>query len=192
MRVLRGLRTPRKIQDFLDTRIKYNKEEYGDTLASPRVVLRRKSAHCIEGALLAAAALRIHGYKPLIVDLAARRDYDHVICVFKEDGLWGAISQSRYHTLQWRDPVFRSLRELVLSYFVFYNNMRGEKTLYSYSKPVNLTRFDHTNWMTSEENLWDIGNYLFTVQHYDLIAQRQRKHLRPLSKAFVKADTMRM
>jgi hypothetical protein len=190
-RLLHSLNTPQKIQAFLDKKIRYNEEQHGETCRSPRVVLRSRRAHCIEGAMLAAAALRVNGHKPLIIDLAAKQDYDHVICVFKQEGHWGAISQSRYFTLQWRDPVFRTLRELCLSYFSFYNNLRGQKTLVSYSSPLNLKRFDGQNWMISEENLWDIGNYLFTIKHYNLYPKKLRPHLRSLSMQFVQADTMR-
>ena len=98
---------------------------------------------------------------------------------------------SRYHTLGWRDPVFNTLRELALSYFVFYNNQQGTKTLHSYSNPVDLSRFDKNGWMTSDDNQWDIANYLFTVKHHQIISDEQRKHLRPLSKRFIRADTMR-
>lgn len=191
LRVLNTLSTPQRIQDFLDTNLRYNTESRGETCKSPRHVLRTRTAHCIEGAMLAAAALRMHGMKPLIVDLAAKRDYDHVICVFRQQGKWGAISMSRYHTLGWRDPVFNSLRELALSYFVFYNNQQGTKTLHSYSNPVDLSRFDKNGWMTSDDNQWDIANYLFMVKHHQIISDEHRKHLRPLSKRFVQADTMR-
>jgi hypothetical protein len=188
LRILKQLNTPRKIQDFLDTKLAYNYEEKRETCRSPRVVLRERSAHCMEGALLAAAAMRVNGMEPLIVDLAAKRDHDHIIAVFKQHGRWGAISKSRFLTLQYRDPVYRTLRELAMSYFAFYNNMQGSKTLRSYSQPINLKRYDHLDWMTSEEDLWDIGNSLFDLPHTELVTAEMTKTLRPLSKAFMKAD----
>jgi hypothetical protein len=185
------LSTPKKIQDYLDRSLAYNAEQDGETCRSPRHVIKTRRAHCIEGALLACAALRYHGHKPLIVDLEGKQDFDHVICVFKQNGYWGAISKSAYHTLGWRDPVFKTLRELALSYFVFYNNKRGSKTLHTVSVPVDVSRFDKINWITTDDNLWDIGNYLFTVKHSKLIPDEHRKHLRPLSKHFMRADSIR-
>jgi hypothetical protein len=188
LKLLRTLNTPQKIQDFLDKKVAYNQEEHGDTCRSPRVVMRTRKAHCIEGALFAAAAMRVNGMQPLIVDLSAKRDLDHVIAVFKQNGLWGAISKSQYLTLQYRDPVFKTLRELVMSYFVFYNNKRGSKTLRSYSVPVNMKRFDKTAWMTREDDLWDIGNALFDIPHTDVLPKTVRVQLRPLQKNFMRLD----
>src|SRR5208283_3083336 len=109
-RVLKALKTPERIQSFLETEIAYNKEPDGDTLRSPRRVLRDKVAHCMEGALLAAAALRVQGFPPLLLDLEAVRDDDHVLAVFKQQGHWGAIAKSNYSGLRFREPVYRSLR----------------------------------------------------------------------------------
>jgi hypothetical protein len=133
----------------------------------------------MEGALFAAAALRINGYQPLIIDLAAVRDDDHVIAVFQELGHWGAIGKSNYSGLRFREPVYRTIRELALSYFEHYYNLDGEKTLRAYSRPVSLHRFDKVNWMTTEEDLWLIGDYLCTVSHTDIlersIARKRRR-----------------
>ena len=125
-RVLKALKTPEKIQRFLDTEIAYNKEPDGDTIRSPRRVLRDRLAHCLEGALLAAAALRVQGFPPLLLDLEAVRDDDHVLAVFKQHGHWGAIAKSNYSGLRFREPVYRSLRELVMSYFEHYFNVPRE------------------------------------------------------------------
>jgi len=186
--VMRRLNTAQKIQDFMEQRFKYNKELTGETCRSPRAVLRTRTAHCIEGALFAAACFRVNGMKPLIVDMSAKRDHDHVIAVFKQDDLWGAVSYSQFNSLQWRDPVFRNLRELALSYFPFYYNYNRSKTLQSYSKPVNLKRFDKIKWMTSEKNLWDIGNYLFEIKHYTLYPEGVKKSIRPMDKNIVAFD----
>jgi hypothetical protein len=155
-------------------------------------VLLRGEAHCIEGALFAAACLRLAGEKPLIVDLEAEGDHDHVICVFKRSGRWGAISKSRFHSLGYRDPVFRTLRELALSYFPSYHNYRGQKSLRRVSVPVDLTRFDRIEWMTSERDLWEIGNYLFTVKHEDLLPRGMtQRNLRTVPIAAQYADTVK-
>jgi hypothetical protein len=171
--VFRRLDSPRKIEHFLDHEVVYNKEPGGATCRSPRRVLRDRTAHCIEGALLAAAALRMLGHPPLIVDLEAVQDDDHVLAVYRADGHWGAIATSNFSGLRHRAPVFRTLRELVMSYFEHYFNLRREKTLRNYSRPVNLSRFDPIHWTTTEENLWAIGEYLCAISHRPLLTPRQ-------------------
>ena len=113
--LLRRLKTPEKIQSFLDREIAYNKEPHGATCRSPRMVLRDRVAHCVEGALLAAAALRVQGFPPLLLDLEAVRDDDHVLALFRQRGHWGAIAKSNYSGLRFREPVYRTLRELAIS-----------------------------------------------------------------------------
>lgn len=164
-RRLTGLRGPERIQRFLDEEIGYNQEHGGETLRSPRRVLRDRTAHCLEGALLAAAALRLQGEPPRLLDLEAVRDDDHVLAVYRRHGCWGAIGKSNFSGLRYREPVYRTLRELVMSYFEHYFNERGEKTLRGYSRPVNLARFDRLGWMTAEEDLWAISDYLAGVPH---------------------------
>ncbi|MGO9317069.1 MAG: hypothetical protein ACLPXT_11300 [Terracidiphilus sp.] len=171
MRVLKALKTPERIQRFLDTEIAYNKEPKGDTIRSPRRVLRDGVAHCFEGALLGAAALRVQGYPPLLLDLEAERDDDHVLAIFRQQGHWGAIAKSNYSGLRFREPVYRSLRELVMSYFEHYFNLKREKTLRRYSRPVNLKRFDRIGWMTAEEDLWAISEYLEKIPHVELLGK---------------------
>jgi hypothetical protein len=158
-RVLAGLKTPDRIQRFLDEEIGYNKEPDGATCRSPRRVLRDGIAHCMEGALLAAADLRLLGHPPLLVDLEAVRDDDHVLAVFRVRTHWGAIAKSNFAGLRYREPVYRTLRELAISYFEHYYNLKGEKTLRAYSRPVNLKRFDSISWMTSEEDVWAIPEH---------------------------------
>jgi len=177
VKVLKILNSPRKIQDFLNS-LKINFEEKGDTCLSPRRVLREKQCHCIEGAMLAALALHFHNQKPLIVDLDTNRsDFAHVIAVFKENNKWGAISKTNHAVLRFREPVYNSIRELVMSYFHEYTNDSGEKTLRSYSLPVNVLRFG-TNWITSEEDVWEVPEYLVKVKHFKIIDNNQIPKLR--------------
>ena len=167
--VFQRLRTPEKIQRFLDG-LAYNKEPGGATCRSPRRVLRDRTAHCMEGALFGAAALRANGYPPLLLDLEAVRDDDHVLAIFRQHGYWGAIAKSNYAGLRFREPVYRTLRELAMSYFEHYYNLAAEKTLRAYSRPVNLGRFDRIGWMTTEEDLWAISDHLFGIPHRPLLS----------------------
>jgi hypothetical protein len=169
--VFRSLRTSEKIQSFLDS-LAYNKEGGGPTCRSPRRVLRDRTAQCMEGALLGAAALRMIGHPPLLLDFEAVRDDDHVIAIFRQEGHWGAVAKSNYSGLRYREPVYRTLRELAMSYFEHYYNLRREKTLRNYSRPVNLKRFDSIRWMTTEEDVWAVPEYLTTIYHTPLIGPR--------------------
>ena len=182
LRILGRLDTPFKIQRFLDHEIGYNKEPNGATCYSPRLVLRHGVAHCMEGALAAAAALRMHGRPPLLVDLEAVRDDDHVLAVFRDRGCWGAVAKSNYAGLRFREPVYRTLRELVMSYFEHYYNLRGEKTLRKYSRPVNLKRFDKTRWMTAEEDVWAIPEHLCVIPHIPVFARGVERRLNRMDK----------
>jgi hypothetical protein len=164
----RRLNTPSKTQRFLDG-IPYNTEDEGETFRSPRRVLRDRTANCIEGAVLAAAALRVQGEPPLIMDLTAERDEDHVIAVFRRGALWGAIGTSKFAGLRYREPVYGTLRELAMSYFEQYFNLRGERTLRGHGRPVNLGRFDRLRWMTSEVDLWPIAKHLERIPHVPLV-----------------------
>ena len=166
--VFRRLSTPARIQRFLDD-LAYNKEPDGITCRSPRRVLRDRTAHCMEGALFGAAALRMIGHPPLLLDLEAVRDDDHVLAIFRSRGLWGAVAKSNYSGLRYREPVYRTLRELVMSYFEHYYNLKKEKTLRRYSRPVNLERFDTMDWMTAEEDVWAVPDHLCTVAHSALL-----------------------
>jgi len=162
---LRALNTPEKIQRFLDE-IAYNSEP---TCLSPRRVLVERRAQCLEGALFGAAALRAHGHPPLVLDLEAVRDDDHVVALYRRYGCWGAVAKSNYSGIRFREPVYRTLRELAISYFEDYLNPEGEKTLRAYSRPVNLARFDRIHWMTAGDHLWDIPKYLFSIPHRPLL-----------------------
>lgn len=175
MTVLRKLNTPPKIQHFLDYDVAYNKESDGETCRSPRRVLRDRLAHCAEGAYFAAAVLRVHGFPPLIVDLVAVRDDDHLLAVYKQDNRWGAIAKSNYSGLRYREPVYRSIRELVMSYFAHYYNPEGEMTLRAFSKAVDIKRFDPIDWMTTEDDLFLIGDYFHTVPHQQILEPGQTR-----------------
>jgi hypothetical protein len=173
LRALKRLKTPADIQRFLDS-IPYH---LAGTAWSPRVVLREQTAHCLEGAIFAAAALRVLGFPPLILDLEADQDTDHVLAVFKSRGHWGAIAKSNFAGCRYREPVYRTLRELALSYFHVYFNLRGERTLRRYSRPVNLGRFDRRDWMTTDKGIWFIAEYLVDIPHRPLLKRGLEKHL---------------
>jgi hypothetical protein len=164
LRTLRALKTPVQIQRFLDA-LEY---QYADTAWSPERALREGKGHCLEGALIAAVALRLNGHPPLLMDLEAVRDDDHVVALYRERGLWGGIAKSNYAGLRFRTPVYRTLRELALSYFEHYYNPRGERTLRNYSRPVNLARLDGKKWMSSEEDVWFVPDALIAAKHYPL------------------------
>jgi len=188
--VLQKLTTPCKIQDFLDT-LPINHLKKGATCYSPRQVLREKKAHCIEGALLAATALWLHGEPPLLLDLKATRDdYDHVVALYKKNGYWGALSKTNYPVLRFRDPIYRTVRELALSYFHEYLLPKtGRKTLCSYSRPFSLKRFG-TNWITLEEGAWDIACALDDSRHYPLVPKKNTRFLRKASPLESKAGDL--
>ena len=178
LKILKSLNTPAKIQDFLNG-MPINHEEDGDSFLSPMSVLEKNFCHCNEGAILAALALRLQGQPPLLVDLTANKnDFDHVIAVFRKYGKWGAISKTNHAVLRYREPVYHSIHELVMSYFHEYTDKAGRKTLRSYSLPVNLKRFDRMNWMTSKESIFYIPEYLAEVKHYPLLNRKQIRNLR--------------
>jgi hypothetical protein len=173
LRALRALKTPTQIQRFIDA-LPY---QYANTALSPQRALRERKGHCLEGALLAAAALRVNGYPPLLMDLEAVHDDDHVIALYRESGLWGGIAKSNFAGLRFRAPIYRTLRELALSYFEHYYNLRGERTLRSYSGTVNLARLDGQHWMTSEEDVWCVPELLIATRHYPLFPDKVARAL---------------
>lgn len=168
VRVLRGLKTPALIQGYIDA-LTYQHE---DTAWSPRRVLRERKGHCLEGALVAAAALRVQGKPALLMDLEATRDDDHVVALYRERGLWGGIAKSNYAGLRFRSPVYRTLRELALSYFDQYYNLRGERTLRRYSVAVDLARLDGRGWMTAEEDVGCVAELLTAARHFSLAPEK--------------------
>ena len=173
LRRLRVLKTPAGIQKFLDE-LPYN---LSYTARSPRKVLHDQIASCLEGGIFAAAALRIIGFPALIFDLEAEQDTDHVVAIFKVHRHWGAVAKSNFTGCRYREPVYRSLRELAMSYFNIYFNLRGERTLRRYSRPVNLARFDRLNWMTTEKPVWFIAEYLCEIPHVSLLSPAMEKNL---------------
>lgn len=189
--VARKVATPERIQRFLDDDIGYNKEPDGETCKTPAAVLRDGVAHCMEGALLAAAALRAIGHPPLLLDLESIRDDDHVLAIFKRDACWGAIAKSNYAGLRYREPVYRTLRELAISYFDHYYNLQGEKTLRAFStRPVNLARFDRIDWMSRTGDVWEIPEYLVTIPHTRLLSKSQeRRRMRMDSRSYAAGKT---
>jgi hypothetical protein len=184
LRKLRSMKTPYGIQQHLDS-MPYHLE---DTAWSPRRVLTQHTAHCLEAAVFAAAALRVNGYPPLLIDLEAVNDTDHLLAVFREDGCWGALGKSNFAGLRWREPVYRTLRELALSYFNGYCNLRRERTLRRYSFPVNLKRFDAQRWMTTDEQVWFIAEYVCDIRHYSLMTKAQEKKLHRLDDRLFHAE----
>jgi hypothetical protein len=176
-RLLSRLDSPGKIQVFLNA-IPSNFEPDGDTVLSVREVLRQRRAHCIEGAMVAACAMWIHGEPPLVAHMGAVQDWDHVIALFRRQQCWGAISKTNQAPLRYRDPVYRSLRELMMSYFHEYGNKRGQKTLRNYSVTYDLRRLDPALWVTNPKNCWEVDAVLGEIRHYDLITQRQQRLLR--------------
>jgi len=191
LKIFRKLSTPRKIQDFLE-KIPINFErDKKDTCLSPRRVLRENKAHCIEGALFAAAALWLNGERPFLLDLlAADHDLDHVVTLFRRHGLWGAISKTNHAVLRYREPIFRTPRELALSYFHEYFTDEGEKTLRSYSQPFDLVKFAKRGWATSERNLWRIVEALDKSPHIPILSKRAIAELRPVDPLEIKAGKL--
>ena len=174
---------PDKIQGFLDS-IDYNPNY---ECRSPRWVIKKRSAHCFEGAIFAAAALAFIGHKPLLVDMKAFNDDDHVIAVFKEDGYWGAVAKSNFTTLRYREPVYRNLRELIMSYFDFYFNIYGYKSLRAYSLPLDLSIFNNRSWATTDDDLEYIGDKLEQLHHFDVVTKKMIKKLKVASETMLKA-----
>ncbi len=178
-RLLSGLTPPWRIQKFLDG---LDYDVAGAGCRSARRVLRERTVQCMDGALFAAAALRVQGHRPLVLDLEAVQDDDHVLALFRGDGGWGAIARSNYSGLRFREAIHPTIRSLVLSYFESYFNLRRQKTLRRYSRPVDLSRFDAIHWMTSEEDLWAIPDYLAGIRHTRLLPARVEKRLSPVDR----------
>ncbi|HEY0220636.1 MAG TPA: hypothetical protein VGC58_00230 [Candidatus Paceibacterota bacterium] len=192
VKLFRRLNTPAKIQDYLNF-TPFNFEDGWGTCLSPRRAIRQNRADCIEGALLASAALEFHGYEPLVVDLRSLKkpyDYDHVIAVFRKDGFWGAISKTNHSVLRYREPIYKNMRELVMSYFHEYFLGSGQKTLREYSLPFNLNYFNKVNWRTSEKNLSEIMVHLDKIKHFKILNKSQEKNLRKADKIEIESTKM--
>jgi hypothetical protein len=189
-RLLASLRTPAKVQDYLNS-FPYKLDKKNQTLSSPRVVLRERRANCIEGALLAATALWYHGYPPLLLDLvSSNKDLDHVVALFKKGSYWGAISKTNHAVLRYREPVYKSVRELAMSYFHEYFLDNGKKTLRTFSEPFDLSGLG-AYWVTSQEDLWGLAEKLDASPHHKILVALQERHLRPADAIEIRAGKLR-
>jgi len=188
-RTLAKLSTPTKIQDFINA-IPPNFEPDGDTCLSASEALRQRRAHCIEAAFIAACVLWMNGAPPLLMDLQARGDHDHVVTLFRAHGCWGSIYKRNHVWLRWRDPVYRSLRELAMSYFHEYTG-NGRRSLTTYSVPFDLRRFDSAAWVSGKEQCWEVGNALDATRHYRLVSPAQSRSLRRCDRIEQQADKLR-
>ncbi|MBP6949281.1 MAG: hypothetical protein KBB50_04420 [Candidatus Pacebacteria bacterium] len=180
-KVFSSLTTPFKIQDYLNS-IPFNHEKHGETCMSPTRVLRENKAHCIEGALLAGVALLLQKRDPLIINLKVREDdYDHIIVLYKEHGYYGAISKTNHNVLRFRDPVYKTVRELVMSYFhEYFLVSNGEKTLIGYTRPINIKRFG-TKWIGRQDDLWDIAEKIYDTPIIEIVPKENKKYIRNAS-----------
>ena len=187
---LAGLRTPERIQDFV-SHLRWNHQTDGPTALSVVGVLRQDQAHCIEGAFVAACALWLNGYPPLLIDLgAARGDVDHVMAIFRRGRYWGAISKSNSPFLRYRDPIYRNLRELAVSFFPQYVKHR-RKTLRTYSLPVDLRRHDPTLWVTRDGFCHEMVDVLTGARHFNILPADGQSKLRPIDEIEARANTLR-
>ena len=189
---LQKLNTPAKVQDFING-LEFNFEKHGETLRSPLFALRAKSGHCFEGALLGAYILSLHGFTPYLIHLkTTNEDYDHVIAPFKVGGFWGALSKTNHAVLRYREPIYKNIRELAMSYFheYFLDNglsaQTGKKTLRQYSALLNLNTLKKS-WITDEDNLWYIDKKLDKIKHYDIVPKSYIKKLRKAEKIEIKS-----
>lgn len=188
--ILKKLSTQGKIQDFLNE-LPINFEKKGETLYSPRRVLREQKAHCFEGALLAAAALAVSGEEPVLLGFDTLRiDDSHVVALYKKNGYWGAISKTNHPVIRFRDPIYKNVRELALSYFHEYFEDKGIKVLRSYTKPFSLRRFGNA-WMTAEEDLWYLNEAIDAVTYYPLVPKGNERYIRKADQIELDATELR-
>jgi hypothetical protein len=188
--ILSNLNTPAKAQNFLNN-LRFNFEEKGETLKSPILTLREKKAHCFEGALLGAYILSLHGFTPYVLHLKTiKEDYDHVIALFKVGKFWGALSKTNHAVLRYREPIYKNIRELVMSYFHEYFLDDGKKTLREYSALLNLNTLKG-GWEVSENDLWYIDKKLDKIKHYEIMPKSHAKKLRKAEKIEIKAGKIK-
>jgi len=181
------LTSPRKIQDFLDC-LAYSSE---NIYRCPLRVLRDGVAHCFDGAIFAALALRRLGYLPLVLEMEpSERDDEHLLALYRSNSHWGAVAKSNFVGLRFREPIHRTLRELVLSYFEDFYNVAGEKTLRGYRRPLDLRVFDRLNWMIHDEALDLIARRLDEYPRFSILAPRMTKNLSKVDKRFYQAGLM--
>lgn len=182
-KILKELNNPTKISKYL-AKLKYKVK---DGCYSPSLVMKYQEAHCFDGALMAAAALEYHGHKPLILDLWAQDDDEHLLCVYQQNGLWGSIAKSNTSLLLERSPYYQSIRELVMSYFDLYFNYYGKLGLYAYSSPINLNKFNKYHWRTTDQNLEFLSDKIDGLIHYEIIEPKKLKKLPKVNNVILKA-----
>lgn len=188
--MLAGLRTPERIQDFV-TRLDWNHESAGPTARSVAASLRHGEAHCVEASFIAACSLWLAGEPPLVMDLgAARGDVDHVVTLFRRRGHWGAISKSNSPFLRYRDPIYRSLRELAISFFPQYVKKR-RKTLRTYSVSIDMRRFEPTLWVTHPGFCHEVVDSLTAARHFSILPPGPATPLRPIDKIEARSNLLR-
>ncbi|HEY4509185.1 MAG TPA: hypothetical protein VJC13_02805 [Candidatus Paceibacterota bacterium] len=205
MKLFHKMNSPQKIQDYLNS-LPFNFEEGWGTCMSPRKVLEMGKADCLEGAIFAAVVLEFHGHKPLLLDLRSTKkpyDYDHVVAVFKQFDCFGAISKTNHGVLRYREPVYKTVRELVISFFHEYFLDNGKKTLREYSELLDLSKLkcdrarakgvlrpaDRT-WRTSEKDIWQVHEALDKIKHYPMLSKKQIKNLRKADKIEITAGKL--
>jgi len=186
LRTLSRLDSPARIQAFL-ANLRYSADDF---YRSPGRVLKDREAHCFDGALFGAAALRRLGYPPLVLEMHAKHDDCHLIALFRQHGCWGAVAKSNFAGLRFREPVYRTLRELVMSYFESFYNVERQKTLRSYTRPLNLAAFDKDDWMRSDEHLKAIANRLDEVRAFRVVTPQMVAGLSPVDARSYKAGLM--
>ncbi len=187
-KLMDSLNSPFRIQAFLDTIIYPG----GELNRSPVEVLRQKEAHCLDGGLFASTALRLLGFEPLIIDMQPDpgKDDDHILALYKINNCWGAIAKSNFSGLRFREPIHRTLRELVLTYFDDSFNIKGEKTLRYYCRPVHLSRFDRFHWMSEQKGVDAVESHLYKVKLIPLITPEQAAYISPVDKRSFEAGTL--
>jgi hypothetical protein len=185
--VFKKFKKPHDIQLYLN-KLKYNSKY---ECSSPEMVVKKKRAHCTEGVFFAAAALRYLGFEPLVLFiLASYNDDDHFIALFRRNGFWGAVSKSNYTVLRYREPVYKNVRELAMSYFDMFFNSLGRKTMRAYSVPVNLRSFDKYKWMTTQKDIAFISNYFDKVKHYKIVDKKMIHSLSHVDKELLKGGLL--
>lgn len=185
--IFKKLKSPFLIQQYLDS-LKYNTDEI---VRSPREVINSRRAHCFDGAMFGAAALECIGYPPLIIYMhSSLDDDDHVIAVFKRKNCWGSVAKSNYTGCRFRDPIYRSLRELMMSYFDVYFNLAGKKTLRAYSRPIDLSKIKDIDWRTTKENLKPLEYQFNKLHRYHLLSPMQLRELSFTDERSFKAATL--
>jgi hypothetical protein len=184
--ILRRLSSPSRIQDFVDA-LAYRRE---DDPGSPRRVLEERRANCFDGAIFAAAALRRIGHPARLLDMWAERDDDHVLAVFRSRGHWGAVAKSNFVGLRFREPVYRTLRELAMSYFEDYFNAKGEKTLRAYAGPLSLAQFDELRWTFEDTHLQYISGRLDALRHHRILTPAMKRALTRVDPLSLKAGML--